>query len=296
MSERQGRENSQGAEVIKRFPTLGYLLGRVQSQTVTDLRDGKTKEEHIAVEGSAMFSLENKYDALQWKGIFNHIVGSVRNVNFIAGKLASTTADEKQALAARGFNLQSIETLDPKLLEGFMFVSHAGRRLADEHAWYGIHPSPKGDPQDQDKPHHSYLYTMEILEKAGASPELVELMRVEDHTREVDLMRPGINPNVVDNILTYCDWTFGQEPTSLAERFEGLRKSGRQSPEILEILETAGTNFENALKAAFGQDIYEQMASTPPFPGEIEIRTAYAASAGLSLSDIYPNFAKAQAS
>lgn len=238
-----------------------------------------------------MFGLTSPEEVMEWRGIFNHIVGSVRNVQFIAEKIVGVTQEQKQKLVDRGYNPASIDSLDSQLLTNFMFISHAGRRKADEHAWYGIHEAPVQDPNNEDPTGHSYYYTLEILEKAYAPDVLIELMRVEDHHYEVAAMQSGINPNVVDNILTYCDWTYGQAPVPLAERFKGLRASGRQTEEILDILETAGTNFENALKEVFGEDIYDQMAASGPFDGEKEIREAYAASAGLTLAEVYPDFA-----
>lgn len=290
MTERTNPSEKLSAEVLSKFPTLKYLLGSSQERVVQDNRDGNSKTKHVMTEGSGMFGLKNPEEAIEWKGIFNHVIGSVRNVDFITAKLSASSEEQKQTLVDHGFDRRTIDNLDPSLLQDFMFISHAGRRIADEHAWYGIHASPLQDPNDADRTNHSYLYTVEILKREGASHKLIELMRVEDHVFEVSAMRTGVNPHVEDNILTYCDWTYGQEPTPLATRFEGLRKSGRQSPEILDILQTAGTNFENALKAAFGEDIYERMAKTAPFPREIEIRKAYAASAGLTLKEVYPDF------
>lgn len=293
MTERSGfhSENPQVAEVLYRFPTLTYLLGNVAQETVTDKRDESSKTKYILQEGSGMFGLTNPEDAMEWKGIFNHVIGSVRNVYFISQKLQSLTEEQRQKFADLGYDHNSLTTLDPDSLRDFMFISHAGRRMADEHTWYAIHLPPQKDPQNQRPQDHSYLYTMEILESMDASQQLKDLMRVEDHVHEVEGAKEGRIKNVVDNILTYCDWTYGQTPTPLDVRFQGLRASGRQSNEILDILETVGTNFENALKKVLGENIYDQMANTDPFPGEVEIRTAYAASAGLTLAQIYPDFA-----
>lgn len=294
MTERPGSnpENLQSAEIITRFPTIRFLLGDVARQSVVNSRDGTAKSKFILQEGSGMFGLKNPEDAMEWKGIFNHVIGSVRNVYFISQKLQSLTDEQKQQFADLGYDHNSLATLNPDSLRDFMFISHAGRRKADEHAWYAVHLPPQKDPQNQRPNDHSYLYTMEILESMDASQELKDLMRVEDHVHEVEGAKEGRIKDVVDNILTYCDWTYGQAPTPLAVRFQGLRASGRQSNEILDILETVGTNFENALKEVLGDDIYDQMANTEPFPGEIEIRTAYASSAGLTLSEVYPDFAQ----
>lgn len=292
--EMYGVENALAKEALHSFPALCYLLGNTSVRKVTDSRDGKVKRKPVLGErnhdGSAMFGLKTPEEAIEWRGIANHIFGSVRNVDFLSQLFAQATDAQKEQMAKLGFDRASMDAVDPTLLQSFQFISHAGRRKADEHAWYGLHRSPEGDLHNYDKPHHSFLYTLEILERAKADPKLIDLLRVENHYFEVDAMRPGINPNVVDSILTYGDWTFNQKPTSLVERFEGLRKSGRQSLEILDLLESAGTNFENALKNVFGLDIFDRMANTPPFPGELEIRTAYAASAGLTLHQIYPDF------
>ena len=286
-------ENFQVVEVLRRFPTLCYLLGKVtdEPQNSKTLPDSTQRPIFYLVEGSDMFGLKNPEDAIEWKGIFNHVIGSVRNINFISQKLASATEEQKQRLAEIGYDRLSLDTLDPNLLRNFMFISHAGRRKTDEHALYGIHEAPKKDSQNLRPADHSYLYTMEILEESGTSQQLKDLMKVEDHVYEVEGAKDGRIKNIVDNILTYCDWTYGQEPTPLDVRFRGLRQSRRQSEEILNILEACGTNFENALKEVFGPNIYDQMANADPFPGEKEVREAYAASAGLTLAQVYPDFA-----
>ncbi len=285
-------ENPQVVEVLHKFPTLCYLLGNVTDQPqTTDARpDNVQRPVFFQTEGSSMFGLKNPEDAMRWKGIFNHIAGSIRNIQFISQKLANATEEQKQKFASLGFDKSSIDTVDPQLLVDFMFISHAGRRIADEHAWHGIHNAPQ-DPRSVNPTDHSYLYTMELLKEFGADQKLLYLMKVEDHEYEVEAGKDGINRDIADNILTYCDWTFNQKPTTLTERFQGLRQSGRQSKEVLDVLETAGTNFENALKEVFGQGIYEQMANADPFPGEKEVREAYAASAGLTLAEVYPDFA-----
>lgn len=59
---------------LRDHPTLCYLLGNVtaESQGVDNRPDGVMRPVYFLTEGSAMFGLEKKEDAMRWRGIFNH--------------------------------------------------------------------------------------------------------------------------------------------------------------------------------------------------------------------------------
>lgn len=116
-------------------------------------------------------------------------------------------------------------------------------------------------------------------------------MKVETHAYHLAVAgKEGFLPNLVGNILTYCDWTFGQQPNTLRERFVGLRKSGRQPEEILDVLEAYGNRFESTLKQVLGNDIFDRMTTAGPYDWETQIRSAYCSSSGLTLQAVFPGY------
>lgn len=274
------QENVQ--EALRWYPTLCYLLGDVEDAQMRDSRpDGIDRPIWFLKEGSGMFGLKNPEDAMRWKGIFNHIVGSAGQVMWLADQLKNLTEDQKQEFIKRGFSLQTLESLDPILLRDFMLISHAGRRQMDEFHWHNLrneaHPS-----EDSGK------NTEFLLQHYDADPRFIDMMRTEKHEYLKDIGKDGYIPSLVDNICTYCDWTFGQRPMSLRERFDSLRKSKRVSDEMLTILETAGTAFEKALKEIVDSDIFEHMRDRKYYDWEYEIRHGYCISAGLSINIVFP--------
>lgn len=275
-------------EVLHAYPTLCYLLGIVTTEPQTsDTRpDGVERPVYFLTEGSGMFDLKNKEDAMRWRGIFNHIMGTARQVYFLADRLSQLTSTQKQQLEGIGFDINSLSDVDPLLLRDFMFISHAGRRQMDEYNWHGLRDNthPSGN---------SYTNTIHLLQAYNASSDLIKLMRTENHEYEVGAGNEhGLLPDVSDNILTYCDWTFGQKPNTLQERFDELRKNKRLPIEMLYTLESYGQEFENALKQVAGRDIFDSMIHAGHYLWETQIRKAYAVSSGLTLEELFPLYKK----
>ena len=276
-------------EALRDFPTLSYLLGRVEpayinNNLIFDERpDNKFRPVSFLKEGSGMFGLTDRDDALRWRGIFNHIMGSARQIFYLAERLAKLTPQQKQQFAALGYDLASFDQLDPNFLRDFMFISHAGRRQMDEYNWHdlrdGAHP---GGNSEQN--------TVELLRNSKADPRIIDLMRVETHVDYLakEAGTTKILPNIVDNVYSYSDWTFGQKPNTLTERFKGLRESKRAPANILDLLEACGNSFEQALKNIVSPTIFEEMTQIGPYDWETQIRQAYCASAGLKFSEVFP--------
>jgi len=157
-----------------------------------------------------------------------------------------------------------------------MLVSHSGRRGADEHNWHNLNDEvhTSADP---------YESTLQHLQKLDAPDEIIALMRTEKHS----YLLAGELPDIIDNILTYCDWTFGQGPNTLKQRFDGLRASNRLPVEILNQLEIMGAGFEEALIDVLGQEVIDRMKDHQ-WKDEALIRKGYCASAGLKVSEVFP--------
>ncbi len=286
--ERFGVSHLAVQETVREYPVLCYLLGRVTetSQAEDQRPDGVVRPVHFLAEGSGMFDLTHATDAERWKGIFNHIMGTARQVYFLAEQLSRLTPEQKQQFITLGFNSSSLQDIDPILLRDFMFISHAGRRQMDEYNWHGLRDNthPSGD---------SYTNTIHLLQTYNVSTDLIKLMRTENHEYEVGAGRGhGLLPDVSDNILTYCDWTFGQKPNTFQERFDELRKNKRLPIEMLNTLESYGQEFENALKQVLGTDIFDRIIHADPYPWETQIRKAYAVSSGLTLKELFPLYKK----
>ena len=280
------RPESRYTETLREFPALRYLLGTVTPESVgTDSRpDGVSRSIHYVTEGSGMFGLTHPEDAMRWKGIFNHVMGSARQVYWLADRLKSVLSREVQEFVKRGFFLSTQMQISPIDLRDFMFVSHAGRRQADEYIWHTLRDRahPSGD---------SGRNTFTLLHNTGAPQRYLDLMRVETRAEELVDPRTGDHmPKVIDNILTYCDWTFWQTPITLDERFAGLRKSNRAAPEILDVLEKCGKSFESALKEIVDRDIFEHMTHAGPYAWETKIRRAYCAPSGLAMEIVFPGY------
>lgn len=219
-------------ETLRKYPTLCYLLGNVQSaidaSTREQIRDSRPDKVERPIwfleEGSGMFGLRNPDDAMRWKGIFNHVMGSARNVETVATILKNLTDEQKQEFVKRGYDEDSLENIKPQLLRDFMFAAHARRRTVDEHVWHGCsdtaHPTGEhGDVRDSGE------LTESLLRKYGAQDEFLELIKVEQHAEL--LINHEQDEKYTDlrfAILTYCDWIFSQKPVTLDERFDGLQK------------------------------------------------------------------------
>lgn len=244
-TEHFGIKNFEVQEALREHPTLAYLLGRVTTEPQgTDSRpDGILRPVYFLEEGSAMFALEKKDDAMRWRGIFNHIMGTARQVYSLSTFLKDLPPEKKQQLADFGFDLSSFAEVDPELLRDFMLISHAGRRETDETGWHNLlGKDAKHNQTDPGTATDLYLRSVE------APSVFLDLMRVEKHADH--LAKAGektIFPHVVDNILTYADWTFNQTHVTLKQRFIGLRKSQRAAPEILDLLEGCGITSEKPI-------------------------------------------------
>lgn len=274
-------------EALEEFPILCYLLGKVtqQPQGKDSRPDGIERQVFYLTEGSGMFGLKNPDDAMRWKGIFNHIVGSARHVNFLAEEFKKLNNEQRHQFFDLGFDINTLIGLDPALLRDFMLINHSARRKVDERKWHELtddaHPAGESEP-----------LTNDLLRKNGATPKLIELMRSEEHGYLSAVGAGGYLPNLPINILTVADWTFGQKPESLDERFESLRKSQRQPVEVLDILEKSAKYFEKAVAEVIGKDIFDEMLKMKPPAWEIKIREAYCYPSGLLSEQVFQNYRK----
>jgi hypothetical protein len=284
--ERYDVSNPLVRETLHEFPDLRFLLGKVDTRVQgRDSRpDGIDRPIYFLIEGSGMFALKNSDDAMRWRGIFNHIMGTARQVYYLADRFSSLPNYQIQAFGERGYYVPSLVTMRPDSLRDFMFVSHAGRRQADEYTWHELRDiaHEAGD---------SGKSTYQLLQKKRAPTLFLDLMRVELHADHLAKSAQDNHfPDISDNVLTYPDWTFGQAPNTLVERFAGLRKSKRAAPEILDILEECGTSFESVLQEIVDPDIFDQMTHAGPYGWETKIRQAYCAPSGLSIGDVFPGY------
>ncbi len=278
-------EDQKTIEVLRDFPTLCYLLGNVteEPQGTDSSPDGINRHIFYLTEGSGMFGLKNPEDAQRWKGIFNHIMGSSRHVYFLSEKINASTANQKQELFDLGFDINSLRQINPKILRDFMFVNHAARRRFDERKWHNLRDDahPEGESED---------LTTNLLLENDAPEELINLMRAENHTYLTTLGRNNYLPNLSINILTYGDWTFGQKPVTIKERFTQLRKSRRQPEVVLNKLENFALYFEKSIKKIFGESIFSDMIKSGPYRWETKIRDAYCSASGLTIEDVFPSY------
>lgn len=276
-------EDSQTIEVLNTFPTLCYLLGKVSSDTQPVIH--RPTRESLAVrllkEGSGMFGLTDKQDAMAWRGIFNHIVGSVRHTEFLIDMLCNATPEQRSQLEAKGYDFTSFDQYGKENIFDFMLVSHAGRRAADEHNWYGI----------QDNAHltgDSYQNTRSLLTTANAPSEFLELLEIENHAELMSKEgKTGRFLNIAVALLTYADWTFGQNAIPLSERFSSLRKTQRASEEHLNVFENCSTAFEKDMNLVFGKDLFAEMNKQKSKPWEAQVQNAYGSSSGLPPQEVF---------
>lgn len=238
---------------------------------------------YFLTEGSGMFGLKNPEDAMRWKGIFNHVMGTARQVCWLAQRFKGLTPEERSRFEQLGFDFSDFDRITPELLRDFMLISHAGRRASDEYRWHGLRDSVHQTDE-------SGISTIGILQRESAPWVFQELMRVENHAEHLAAVKGDDQfPNIVDNILTYCDWTFGQQPNTLFERFEGLRARSRTDSKVLNTLQQAGTRFENALNEIMRSTLRQEMANSGPYEWEIEIREAYCAPSGIDPRVVFPD-------
>lgn len=269
--------------ILRQYPTLAYLLGQVTAEPQGEDQgppDNELRPYYLITSGSALFGLTNRDDALRWSGLFNHIIGTARQTHFLAGILKNLSPEQKARFADFGYDTASFDQIDPELLRNFFFISHARRREAEEKYKYNLNDT---EHQEADPGRATVKY----LEALNSPRIFVDLMRVENsgYFEEKQSL-----PDIIDNILTYCDWTFSNKSISLKDRFDKLRESRRASVSLLGKLEKFGNQFELALKAIIGDDIAQQMAQAGPYQWEREIRKAYCLSSGLNLEEVFPNY------
>jgi len=142
-----GVNNPEVLVALRQSPTLCYLLGSVTKtpQTEDGRPDNTMRPVYFLTEGSSMFALKNKDDAMRWRGMFNHITGTSRQVYYLALRLQNLSPEQKQQFGHLGFDSDSFENIDPELLKSFMLISHSARRQADEKVWHGLNDSTHQD-------------------------------------------------------------------------------------------------------------------------------------------------------
>jgi len=120
-------------ETLHEHPNLRFLLGNVNPEpaALKKLPDGSTRFVYSLTEGSGMFGLKNPDDAIEWRGIFNHSIGTSRQVYYLADRLSKLPNYRVQLFGERRYNVPSLITIRPLILRDFMFITHAGRRIWD---------------------------------------------------------------------------------------------------------------------------------------------------------------------
>lgn len=285
--------NSLVKDVLHNYPTLCYLLGSVTKEPQRSQNNFNVERDvFYLAEGSGMFNLKKKDDALEWKGIFNHTVGSARHTFFLFNKLSEAIKQDpeiKEKLQGAGFDFSEFDKLDAETLRDFMLMDHLTRRQYDEKRWYKL--------EDEWHPETSVPgeTAKALLEKYQADKTFIDLIRVENHPNHLaESATTEENkhfPNIVDALLTYADWTFEQGPMSLEERFKKLKETRKDiSPELLDVLESCGHVFEDTMNEVFETNVFEELKQASPYDWETEIRVAYGAPSGLSLKEAFPGY------
>ncbi|HUD19871.1 MAG TPA: hypothetical protein VMR81_05505 [Patescibacteria group bacterium] len=273
-------------ETLHEHPNLRFLLGNVNPEPVDmkRLSDGSMRFVYSLTEGSGMLGLKNPDDVMEWRGIFNHIMGTSRQVYYLADRLSRLPDYQVQLFGERGYYVPSLITIRPNVLRDFMFISHAGRRI-----WDGRDINKLKDTVGPSEDIGKTAY--DLLLRQGASERELDLMRVEMHADHLAQSTYGTRfPDMIDNILTYADWTFDQTPMTLETRFALLRERKRATEEVLGILEACGKTFEKDLREIVDPDIFEHMTHAGPYDWETKIRGAYCAPSGLNIKDVFPGY------
>lgn len=278
---RFGVDHPQVQTTLRQFPTLCYLLGEVTPEA--QIHENR-QPIHFLKSGSGMFGLKIPEDARRWRGIFNHIAGSTSDVYSLSVKLSQLTDEQRQQFADQGYDHSSFDKLNPELMRDFFFISHAGRRQADEFNWHGLRDSahPSGD---------SYQNTSGLLEAYHADPFFIETESLDNPDYLVAQAGDRkILPQIQDTIGSYCDWRYGQSLVTLKERFIGMRESKRLPEDVLDVLEQCGTHFEQTLRKIFGEGFYEGIITHLPYAWETQLRKAYCASSGILPKETFPEY------
>lgn len=288
-----GVENPRTQEAIRAFPTLAYLLGRVTSESQRLERvdegpnKGKSVDAHILIEGSGMFNLTNPEDAKEWKGIFNHIVGSARIIYQGIEVFKSLSPEQRLQFVNSGFDFTVLDAFTPELGALYMLTNHAGRRRMDEHNWYGFSTAPHIF-------NDSFPNTVNVLSETGAHPALLQMMNEENHLHLLPAGKNGLYRDVALSILLAGDWQWGQELTDLHTRFEQMAKSGRLPKVMLDVLEGPIIPFMETVKEVLGADFWQRAADPRGSfaKHELLIREGYTLPSGLTVNELFPAYAQ----
>lgn len=279
--------HSEVVDTLHQFPSLCYLLGRITDLPQTrDIKfDNVERHVYYLVEGSGMFGLAHPDDAMRWKGIFNHSIGTPRHVFYLAQGLRDLSPDERTRFEDRGYSFSEFDSLEPELIRDVMMPSHNSRRGFDERNWYDLNDEVH-KPGTPGELAHAYL------DQCGAPAIFADLIsRVEEHADH--LPRAGVNyfPNILDAILTYGDWVYLQRPATLKESFDAKRKNRSDIDEdILTLLESCGRTFETDINEILKIDILEELKLAGPYEWETQIRRAYCAPSGIRLEDAFQTY------
>lgn len=277
-------------ESLKKYPTLCYLLGQVtdRPQQVKKRSNGEIVNKYLLIEGSGMFGLKNPDDVLEWKGIFNHGVGSSRQTWFVSNLLKNISTKQKQKFIKKSYDFSQFDQLDSETLRDFMLFDHLSRRSWDEGRWYST-SHPKAESPGQ-------LAVNLLINYFKASQIFIDLMRVELHAEKLiqAAKQEGERtffPNIVDAVLTTVDWMYEQKPIDLDARFNKLEET-RKDIDInnLKMFRRAGKTFIKDVNEILEIDIFELMKKAGPYDWETEIRKAYCAPSGLSLQEVFPGY------
>lgn len=273
------------AQIVRCYPTLSYMLGA--TRFAPEIEPDRFGPVSLAVEGSALYGLADPVDTLRWSGIANHVFGSARHVFFLAQRLASLSPRDRLRFGEFGYDISDFEDIDPVLLRDFALLSHSGRRVADETRQYNLNDEVHKQP-------HIGKATVEHLQRERADEYFIELARVENDVvlRAQKVGRGYLFPSILDNLLTYADWTFDQKPTGLASRFLYLHARQREKSPVLDVLQECGVRFEEALIDILGQSVLDEMMGQAIPEWEMEIRAGYVSYSGLSLEEVFPLLSK----
>lgn len=283
-------------KVTLKHPPIAYLLGSAtkEPQALYNHKTGATDLVHIVTEGSDMFGPKSPEEAMLWKGIFNHSVGTARQIYYLTKRLLELTPDQREEFKNAGFNFSEFDSFDPnslpQILRDIFLCSHLSRRRVDERSLYQDQVDNGAHPEGTT----SQTALRLLIEENQAPTELWSLIKkVEAHSEHMigQVKDRGYFDNILDAMLTYADWTFGQKTVSLDERFpqiEGERKD--LQPTMLDTFRTAGKNFEQVFNRILKTDILEELKGLQPEDWETEIRIAYCAPSGIDPKIAFPNY------
>lgn len=277
-------------EAVLELPTLAYLIGRVSPKPILyDNRpDGKVRPIRLLQEGSGMFGLTDKDDALRWKGMHNHTCGTARQVEILSDFFTTLTPRQVQAFSESGYDTSTLSKINPYLYRDFMLSSHIGRRETDETNWHHDFLLSTDPAHQEIDPGRASLNQ---LERNGADAVFLNLMRVEIHGYLLNRIRKNSMLRDFEDIaLTVPDWMFGQKPNSLEKRFQGLLASKRAPEGDLLILKRAAIDFQNDFERITERNLLELMTSAEPFGWEDRVRKAYCSPSGINPRETFPDF------